>query len=281
MPAEPVPGPGTGQEPLPGGTSSPAGPGHSSGGPGQEGGPRHHLPHPGDGTRPGDDPALTDDRAQDDILDMIIAGSDDEARRLEKDDEEDWDGEDPDSSCPRAYIGVPLREILAEAGAREAEQAPAPEAWGAGFLPREVRAAHPSPGPAGGFASGGPLDAAPPDPVVAAFAEDVTGPGGRCAGTTDDELIGVLRAWQRQESRAAARKLAVIAELIRRRPAPGCAPAGPGGMPRAWGKFCSDELAAATACSGQAAGKTLALAHDLATRLPGTARALHDGDIDL
>jgi Domain of unknown function (DUF222) len=304
MPAEPVPGPGGAPEPLPRDASSPGAPGHSpagpgpsSGGPGQEGSPGH-LPHPGDSTRPGDDPALTDDRAQDDILDEIIAGSDDEARRLEKD-EEDWDGEDPDCSCPREYIGVPLRETPAEAGAPEAGQAPAgqapagqapagqapaaPEAWAAGFLPRGIPAAHPSPGPAGGFASGGALDIAPPDPVLAAFAEEVTGPDGRCAGTTDDELIGVLRAWQRSESRAAARKLAVIAELIRRRPAPGSAPARPAGtdgIPRAWDKFCGDELAAATACSGQAAEKTLTLAHDLATRLPGTARALHDGTID-
>jgi len=52
-------------------------------------------------------------------------------------------------------------------------------------------------------------------------------------------------------------------------------------MPQAWGKFCGDELAAATATSGQAAEKTLMLAHDLATRLPGTAQALHDGAIDL
>jgi hypothetical protein len=117
--------------------------------------------------------------------------------------------------------------------------------------------------------------------VVAGFAEEVTGPDGRCAGASDDELIGVLRAWQRQESRAAARKLAVIAELIRRRPAPGHAPCVPGGLPQAWGRFCGDELAAATATSGQAAEKTLTLAHDLAARLPGTARALHDGLIDV
>ena len=52
-------------------------------------------------------------------------------------------------------------------------------------------------------------------------------------------------------------------------------------MPRGWGKFCGDELAAAVAISGQAAEKTLQLAHDLASRLPGTARALREGLIDL
>ena len=90
----------------------------------------------------------------------------------------------------------------------------------AGFLPRDVPAVTRSAGAAGGFASGGPLDGAPPELAVAHFAEEVTGPDGRCAGASDDELIGVLGSWQRQESRAAARKLAVIAELIRRRPAP-------------------------------------------------------------
>jgi hypothetical protein len=218
-----------------------------------------------------------DDWDQDTALDALVAAIEAGQAEIPPDDEEDWG--DPDCSCPREYIGMPLREVLAGIDAREPEQA-RPEAAEAGFLPRDVRAAHPSPGPAGGFASGGPLDIAPPEPVVAAFAEEVTGPDGRCAGACDDELIGVLRAWQAQESRAAARKLAVIAELIRRRPAPGCEPPAPGGMPRVWGKFCADELAAATACSGQAAGKTLTLAYDLATRLPGTARALHDGTID-
>jgi hypothetical protein len=119
---------------------------------------------------------------------------------------------------------------LAEADARTEETGA--EAWDAGFLPRSVPTAARRAGAAGGFASGGPLDAAPPDLAVAAFAEEVTGPDGRCPGATDDELIGVLAAWQRQESRAAARKLAVIAELIRRRPAPGHEPAVADGMPR-------------------------------------------------
>ena len=125
------------------------------------------------------------------------------------------------------------------------------------------------------------MDAAPPCSTLAGFAEEVTGHSGRCAGASDDELIGVLRAWGRLESWAAERKLAVIAELIRRRPAPGNPPSGPGGMPGGWGKFCGDELAAAAAISAQAAGKTLQLAHDLASRLPGTARALREGLIDL
>ena len=52
-------------------------------------------------------------------------------------------------------------------------------------------------------------------------------------------------------------------------------------MPAGWGTFCGDELAAATATAKLAAGKTLNLAHDLAVRLPRTARALHEGTITL
>ncbi len=52
-------------------------------------------------------------------------------------------------------------------------------------------------------------------------------------------------------------------------------------IPAEWGKFCADELAVALSISRWVAERTLALAHDLATRLPLTARALRDGVIDL
>jgi len=177
-------------------------------------------------------------------------------------DDEDWD-EDGDTF-----------------GSAAAE--PVPELLEAGFLPRDPGLDPPDLiSGNGGFAGGGVMDAAPPCSTLAGFAEEVTGLSGRCAGASDDELVGVLRAWGRLESWAAERKLAVIAELIRRRPAPGNPPSGPGGMPAGWGKFCGDELAAAVAISAQAAEKTLQLAHDLAFRLPGTARALREGLIDL
>jgi Domain of unknown function (DUF222) len=159
-----------------------------------------------------------------------------------------------------------------------------PEVLEAGFLPRggsRPGLAALAAGPAAGFGSSNELDTMPPCVTLAGFADDVTGPDGRCGDAPDDQLIGVLRAWDRLESWTAARKLSVIAELIRRRPAPGCQPGGPGGLPAGWGKFCGDELAAATATSGQAADKTLTLAYDLTSRLPGTARALHEGTITL
>jgi hypothetical protein len=106
------------------------------------------------------------------------------------------------------------------------------------------------------------------------------GPNRAYPGVSDDELIGVLTAWQRTESWAAAGRLSAAAELIRRRPATGRTRAGHAGVPRPWGRFCADELAAALAISRWAAEKTTGVAHDLATRLPLTRQALHDGIID-
>jgi hypothetical protein len=53
-----------------------------------------------------------------------------------------------------------------------------------------------------------------------------------------------------------------------------------GGIPAGHGKFCADELAVALAISRWPAERMLALASDLATRLPLTRRALHEGVID-
>jgi len=189
--------------------------------------------------------------------------------------DEDWDPDAPG-------LDDVDDSLSAEGPWRETEAVP--EVLEAGFLPRDVAPSGLSPladGPAAGFGSGHELDTMLSCVTLAGFADDVTGAEGRCSGASDDQLIGVLRAWDRLESWTAARKLSVITELIRRRPAPGCPPDVPDGLPGAWGKYCGDELAAATATSSQAADKTLTLAYDLATRLPGTARALHEGTISL
>jgi hypothetical protein len=196
---------------------------------------------------------------------------------------ESWYSPDPlDSSCPPEFIGVRLDEIFAAADAAEAAVLEGPEAADAGYL-HGVTAQPPRPtsrpGPAAGFASKAPLDLALPGVALASFCEEATGDDGRCQGASDDELIGVLGAWQRIESWASARRLAVTAELIRRRPAPGCPLEGPAELPEIWGKFCPDELAVALAISARAGDKNLALAYNLAGRLPGTARALLEGAI--
>ena len=52
-----------------------------------------------------------------------------------------------------------------------------------------------------------------------AVAADAADEGG-FAGVSEAELVGVVCAWDRVESHAGARKLAAIAELARRNPAP-------------------------------------------------------------
>jgi Domain of unknown function (DUF222) len=148
------------------------------------------------------------------------------------------------------------------------------ESLEAGFLPRT------SPAPQGsGFAAGGLLDTCAPSASLAGMADAATRDG-RLAGLSDDELIGVLRAWRRLESWSSAGTLAAAAELARRRPAGQTPPAGPGEVPAQLSEFISDEIAAALTVSGPAASVLLDLALDLATRLPATARALRDGVID-
>jgi len=71
------------------------------------------------------------------------------------------------------------------------------------------------PSPAAGFASGKPLDAAPGCAALGSFLEDAAGDDDRYAGATDDELLGVICAWDRVEANASARKHAAVAELVR------------------------------------------------------------------
>ena len=125
------------------------------------------------------------------------------------------------------------------------------------------------------------LDKALPGPSLAASANATAGTGWAYDQISDDELIGVLGAWQRTESWAAAGRLSAVAELIRRRPADACRDrATYGGNPAPWGKFCADEVAVAMNISRWAAEKMAGLAHDLATRLPLTSKALREGGID-
>jgi len=65
------------------------------------------------------------------------------------------------------------------------------------------------------------IRAAAGDELLALAADAAAGDGDAFAGAADHELVGVLCAWDRIEAHAAARKLAAVAELIRRRPEPG------------------------------------------------------------
>jgi Domain of unknown function (DUF222) len=148
-------------------------------------------------------------------------------------------------------------------------------------------------------ASGGPVpDPAPPgpDPRLAGFAWDdsrdaptpsgpmallvdtLSGPERRCPGATDDELIGMLRAWAAIESWAAGAKLGVIREVMRREapPSPG---ADHGDLPETWSQSLRYELSGALACSTQSAETTALLAWEQGARLPGIGARLDDGTL--
>jgi hypothetical protein len=134
------------------------------------------------------------------------------------------------------------------------------------------------------FAQGGPGDSCPPDSALAETLQELSGPGWRCDGATDDELIGLLGRWQAVESWAAAGKLGVVRELIRRRARPGIRGQEMpmhGDLPDAWEEGLDHEISAALAISLPAADKLTVLAWDLHARLPGSGAKLAGGTIDL
>src|SRR5689334_9741414 len=128
---------------------------------------------------------------------------------------------------------------------------------------------------AAGFGTGMMLDVMPACPDLAVLA-DRAAVGDSYAGASDDELIGVLCAWDRLEAHMAARKLAAVAELGRRRPALETPSAGrPAGA--GLDDFTADELAHALAESRYKAASLITIADSLDAKLPGTRAALRDG----
>ncbi len=134
---------------------------------------------------------------------------------------------------------------------------------------------------AAAFGTGLALDVMPGCPDLAMLADQAAGGHDRYEGASDDELIGVLCAWDRLEAHMAARKLAAVAELIRRRPEPGCPLEGPARLPEACAEFTADELAHVLAESRGRAEDLLSIALTLETKLPGTRAALRDGIVRL
>src|SRR5579871_3866585 len=130
---------------------------------------------------------------------------------------------------------------------------------------------------AAGFASAMPLDTAPGCLELARFAEDAAGPDDRYRDASDDELAGVICAWERSQAYISARQHAAVAEFIRRRAAPGSQPQGPARMPEDVDEFAAQELAAVLGETRAAAGHMLSLAHELEVNLPGTKAAFRAG----
>ena len=135
---------------------------------------------------------------------------------------------------------------------------------------------------AAGFGAGMAWDVMPGCAQLAVAADaavsDGDGPGDSFGGVTDQELVGLVCAWERVEAHAAARKLAAVAEVFRRNPEDGFEP-GPGQMPAVVHEFTRDQLALALGESRAAVDWLLTVAWHLATRLGGTLDALRDGVI--
>jgi hypothetical protein len=149
---------------------------------------------------------------------------------------------------------------------------------GAGAESRRESSPPASP-PLAGFADGGEWDACPPSAGLAAATAAASGPEWRCPGATDDQLVGLLRRWAAIESWAAAGRLGVIREMMRREDTPWLPGNRHGDLPDAWSESLEYEMAAALAVSVQSVSGTAQLAWDLQARLPGIGAKLAGGTL--
>ena len=119
-----------------------------------------------------------------------------------------------------------------------------------------------------GFCQGGASDTMAPGPLLATVVDTVTGEDG-CGpgGLSDDQLMGIISAARRLESRAAWTLMAAIGEFARR--------AGTG----LEGEFAADELASELHMTQQSAAGQMDFASSVAKRLPKTFAALGAGQI--
>jgi Domain of unknown function (DUF222) len=128
-----------------------------------------------------------------------------------------------------------------------------------------------------GFAQHGRADTMAPGALLATLLDAVVGDGGSgLAALDDDQLIGIISAARRMESRTAWTLMAALAELARRRPA-----AGDSNDRGQWGfsDFAPDEVAFELRMSVQSAAGQMMYAVAVAERLPASFAALSAGQI--
>ena len=119
-----------------------------------------------------------------------------------------------------------------------------------------------------GFCQGGASDTMAPGPLLATVVHTVAGEDGSgLAGCSDDQLMGIISAARRQQSRDEWTVMAAIGEFARR--------AGTG----VEGEFAADELAAELHMSQQSAAGQMDFATEVARRLPQIFAALGAGQI--
>jgi muconolactone delta-isomerase len=128
-----------------------------------------------------------------------------------------------------------------------------------------------------GFAQDGRSDTMAPGALLATLVDAVVGEGGSgLAGLADDQLIGIISAARRMESRAAWTLLAALAELARRRPPTG-EPTDDGEY--GFSEFAADEVAAELHLTSQSAQEQIWYARQVAGQLPASFAALNAGTI--
>jgi hypothetical protein len=188
------------------------------------------------------------DRAGDDPVDDLAARDGDQR-----------DAAPAAAGCWLAGPGLEGGEACPPPGAGPVEALP-------GLLPRHL-------GSGGGFDAGGVADQVPPGPALAGLVAGRWAAGlGR---VSDDEVAGLMIAWRRVASWAAAGELAAVAELCRRRQAQVSA-----GADAHLAEHVGDEVAMALTLTSWAADRLVDRAQGLA-RLPKTMAALVAGEIDV
>ena len=119
------------------------------------------------------------------------------------------------------------------------------------------------------FAQSGQAAEMPPDPLLATIIDAVTGPDGPGAGTlSDDQLIGVIAAVRRLESRVAWYALTAVAQFAAR-----------WGGEVAGAEFAADQLACELHLTSRSAAVQLDYAAAVAARLPRCLAALYAGSL--
>ena len=119
------------------------------------------------------------------------------------------------------------------------------------------------------FTQSGPAADMPPDPLLATIIDTVTGEDGKgLAGLSDDQLIGVIAAVRRLESRTAWYLMAAVGEFTARNTGQDCVE-----------EFAADQLAHELHLTNQSAAAQMDYAATVTSRLPATCAALRAGTI--
>jgi hypothetical protein len=191
---------------------------------------------------------------------------------------EGWPGEAADdrhaAALTRLKAILPARPArLAQFGERRHQGAGPRHLDSRIFRAPSARRSSSSPGMGHDASAAAEPDAGRPPGATMASRLNATDP----SALSSYELLEATSGWERLIAWAQAKQLDVIAEFARRRPSPS-ATDEPG--PRI-SEFAADEIAARLRISRRAADLKLAIALDLADRLPATRQALLEGRIDL